>query len=81
MPDNTQDTTLRPVAFMVMPFRERSVPSPSEGTPSTIDCDALWDRAFRPALEELGYMAIRADMEVGSVIVKDLLCGSDVTKR
>ncbi len=73
MSDNTQDTTPRPVAFMVMPFRERSVPSSPEGAPATIDCDALWDRAFRPALEGLGYMAIRADMEVGSVIVKDML--------
>ncbi len=73
MSDNTLDTTPRPVAFMVMPFRGRSVPSSPEGAPATIDCDALWDRAFRPALEELGYMAIRADMEVGSVIVKDML--------
>ncbi len=37
------------------------------------DCDALWDRAFRPALEELGYLPIRADMEAGAVIVKDML--------
>jgi tetratricopeptide (TPR) repeat protein len=73
MSDNTQDTTPRPVAFMVMPFRERTVPPPSEGAPVKVDCDALWDRAFRPALEELGYMAIRADMEIGSVIVKDML--------
>ncbi|MCP4267341.1 MAG: DUF4071 domain-containing protein [Candidatus Brocadiaceae bacterium] len=73
MSDDTQNSTPRPVAFMVMPFRERSVPSHSEGAPVKIDCDALWDRAFRPALEELGYMAIRADMEVGSVIVKDML--------
>ncbi len=73
MSDNTQVSTPRPVAFMVMPFRERSVPSSPKGAPVKIDCDALWDRAFRPALEELGYMAIRADMEVGSVIVKDML--------
>ncbi len=73
MSDNTQDSTPRPVAFMVMPFRERIVPSSPEGAPVKIDCDALWDRAFRPALEELGYMAIRADMETGSVIVQDML--------
>ncbi len=73
MSDNTQDSTPRPVGFMVMPFRERSVPSPPEGAPVKVDCDALWERAFRPALEELGYIAIRADMEMGSVIVKDML--------
>jgi hypothetical protein len=58
---------------MVMPFRERTVPSPPKGAPATIDCDALWDKAFRPALEDLGYLAIRADIEIGSVIVKDML--------
>jgi tetratricopeptide (TPR) repeat protein len=71
MPDNSNE--LRPVAFMVMPFRKRAVPSPPDGAPAQIDCDALWDRAFRPALEKLGYLAIRADIEVGSVIIKDML--------
>ena len=64
---------LRSVAFMVMPFRKRMVPSPPEGAPAIIDCDALWDKAFQPALEDLGYLAIRADIEIGSVIVKDMV--------
>ena len=72
MSSNTQEDQPRPVAFMVMPFREREVPSRPEGAPAKIDCDALWDRAFRPALEDLGYLPIRADIEVGSVIVKDM---------
>ena len=58
---------------MVMPFRTRDVPSPPSGAPVHIDCDALWDRAFRPALDDLGYLPIRADAEVGAVIVKDML--------
>jgi len=45
---------LRPVAFMVMPFRKRPVPNAPEGTPKEVDFDALWDHAFRPALELLG---------------------------
>lgn len=73
MSENNQKDKPRPVAFMVMPFRERTVPSPSEGAPAKIDCDALWDKAFRPALEDLGYLAIRADIEIGTVIVKDML--------
>jgi hypothetical protein len=56
-----------------MPFRRRTVPSPPQGAPAQLDCDALWDRAFRPALEELGYLPVRADAEVGTVIVKDML--------
>jgi len=63
----------KPVAFMVMPFRKRPVPDAREGAPAMIDCDALWERAFRPALEDLGYLPIRADMEAGAVIVKDML--------
>ncbi len=73
MYDSSRETTLRPVAFMVMPFGERTVSSPPAGVPARIDCDALWYKAFRPALEECGYLAIRADMEVGSVIIKDML--------
>ena len=73
MSENNQKDKPRPVAFMVMPFRERTVPSPPEGAPAKIDCDALWDKAFRPALEDLGYLAIRADIEIGTVIVKDML--------
>ena len=70
MPENSD---LKPIAFMVMPFGKRTIPSPPQGAPAQIDCNALWDRAFRPALENLGYLAIRADVEVGTVIVKDML--------
>jgi len=54
MTKNQQQDKLLPVAFMVMPFRKRSVPAPPEGAPTNIDCDALWDRAFRPVHEDLG---------------------------
>lgn len=66
-------SALRPIAFMVMPFRKRAIPNAPEGSPKEVDFDALWDRAFRPALEQLGYLAVRADMESGSVIIKDML--------
>ncbi|MFN7677286.1 MAG: TRAFs-binding domain-containing protein [Cyanobacteriota bacterium] len=63
----------RPVAFMVMPFRKKTVLDAPEGAPKEINFDALWDRAYRPALETLGYLPVRADSEVGSVIIKDML--------
>jgi hypothetical protein len=66
-------SALRPIAFMVMPFRKRPVPNPAEGSPREVDFDALWDRAFRPALEQAGYLAVRADIETGTVIIKDML--------
>lgn len=64
---------VRPVCFMVMPFRRRPVTDAREGAPKELDCDRLWDAAFRPALADLGYLPVRADAETGSVIVKDML--------
>jgi hypothetical protein len=64
----------RPVCFMVMPFRRRKVEGAAgQGVPGELDCDALWDRVFRPVIEELGYLPIRADADTGAVIVKDML--------
>jgi hypothetical protein len=57
MPENSN---LKPVAFMVMPFGQRTIPSPPIGAPARIDCNALWDHAFRPVLMNLGYLAVRA---------------------
>lgn len=39
-------SVLRPIAFMVMPFRKRAVPNAPEGAPKEVDFDALWDRAY-----------------------------------
>lgn len=63
----------RPVAFMVMPFHRKPVRNPPEGAPAEVDFDSLWDLAYRPALEQLGYLPVRADSDAGSVIIKDML--------
>jgi hypothetical protein len=64
---------MNPICFMVMPFQTKPVTRAREGAPSELDCDRLWDLIFRPLLEELGYLPIRADLESSSVIVKDML--------
>lgn len=65
---------LRQVCFMVMPFREKDVTGPTgESAPKKVNCDALWDKAFRPAIEAAGFTPIRADFDTGTVIVKDML--------
>ena len=65
---------LRPVCFVVMPFRKKRVSGPTgDHAPNEIDCDALWDNAYRPAILDAGYTPIRADFETGMVIVKDML--------
>ncbi|MFM7648799.1 MAG: hypothetical protein ACKO50_12185, partial [Cyanobium sp.] len=63
----------RPVAFMVMPFRRKPVPNPPPDGPAEVDFDSLWDLAYAPALDQLGYSPVRADSEAGSVIIKDML--------
>ena len=65
--------TLDPVCFIVMPFRRKPVAGAREGAPQEVDYDRLFDLAFRPALVELGYLPVRADVETGSVIIKDML--------
>jgi|GEM_PF-5594795 len=34
---------MRPVCFMVMPFRKKPVTSAREGAPKELNCDRLWD--------------------------------------
>ncbi len=64
---------MKPVCFMVMPFRRKAVTQAESGAPREVNFDRLWDAAFRPVLEQLGYLPVRADLESGSVIVKEML--------
>ena len=64
---------MKPVCFMVMPFRRKPVTNGKDDAPKELDYGRLWDAAFRPALEDLGFLPVRADLEPGSVIVKDML--------
>lgn len=41
--------------------------------PQEINFDVLWDRALRPAILELGYEPVRADQDVGSLIIHEML--------
>src|SRR5262245_5776595 len=48
------DTRLEPVCYMIMPFRRKKVDDPRPtGAPAEIDFDALWEKVYWPALEEL----------------------------
>ena len=64
----------RPVCFMVMPYgKKRTDASPEIKAPAEINFDALWDHALKPAIEDLGYEPIRADQDIGALIVKEML--------
>jgi hypothetical protein len=63
---------LRKICFMVMPFGVKDTGAPAPA-PAQVDFNALWSKALQPALTEMGYRAVRADQEVGSMIIKDML--------
>lgn len=64
---------LRPICFMVMPYGIKRTNAPVEQGVSEINFDALWDRALRPAIEELGYEPVRADQDVDALIIHEML--------
>ncbi len=67
------EPTLKKIAFVAMPFRtKRTGLEPGKG-PEQVNFDELWECAVKPALQQLGYMPLRADEQTGSVIVKDML--------
>ncbi len=63
----------KPVCFMVMPYgRKKTDALPGQG-PGEIDFDTLWDRALCPAIVALGYDPVRADQDVGALIVHEMI--------
>jgi len=71
----------RPICFMVMPYGKRETRLARPGAPTgaatdapvQVDFDGLWHGAFKPLLEELGYLAVRADQDLGALIIHEML--------
>jgi len=63
----------KPICFMVMPFGIKPVEPRVAGAPEQIDFDALWSKAYLPALQELGYEPVRADQDTGAGIILEML--------
>ncbi|HEY6888107.1 MAG TPA: TRAFs-binding domain-containing protein [Solirubrobacter sp.] len=59
-----------PIAFVVMPF---SVKETGRTEPAKIDFDALWARVYEPTLTAMGYQAVRADVDVGALIISEMI--------
>jgi tetratricopeptide (TPR) repeat protein len=55
-----------------MPYRTRDTQA-QPPAPSRVDFDALWEKALRPAIEGLGYRPVRADQDLGPLIIKEML--------
>jgi hypothetical protein len=62
-----------PIAFMVMPFNVKETGGTGPDVPLKVDFDALWDRVYQPVLAELGYRPVRADRDVGALIISEMI--------
>ncbi len=62
----------KPICFMVMPFRTKDTGA-SPPAPGKVDFDALWERALLPLVEGLGYRPVRADQDLGGMIILNML--------
>src|SRR5262249_1619939 len=64
----------RPLCFMVMPYGIKATQSEDGKGPDKINCDILWEKALRPFIEEdLGYDAVRADQDLGALIIQEMI--------
>jgi hypothetical protein len=64
----------KPFCFMIMPYGKK--PTQAEAgpdIPAVIDFNGLWDRAYAPVIESLGYEPVRADQDTGALIIKQMI--------
>jgi hypothetical protein len=62
------------LCFMIMPYgRKATQVEPSSNAPGEIDFNALWDKAFAPTIQSLGYDPVRADQDTGSLIITQMI--------
>jgi hypothetical protein len=63
----------RPVCFLVTPFGTKPTGVQGDRAPERVDFDALWRLAIEPALDDLGYRAIRASEDNGPLILVEMI--------
>src|SRR5215469_1485206 len=64
---------MKPICFMIMPYGKKGTQAEVGQGVATIDFNALWDRAYAPVIKELGYDPIRADQDVGALIITQMI--------
>ncbi len=57
---------------MVMPFSTKETRA-KPPAPAKVNFNSLWEKAISPALEELGYQPVRADQDLGALIIQEML--------
>ena len=57
---------------MVMPFGTKDTRA-QPPAPAKINFNSLWEKALYPALYDLGYQPVRADQDLGALIIQEML--------
>ena len=62
--------SVRPICFMIMPYGTKPTQQrDGQPAPLKVNFDRLWDGAIRPAITALGYDPVRADQDLGALII------------
>jgi tetratricopeptide (TPR) repeat protein len=64
----------RPICFMIMPYNKKPTNAQAgTGAPDRVDFDRLWEAALRPAIDKAGYEPIRANEDIGALIINEMI--------
>ncbi len=64
----------RPICFMIMPYSVKATGTAvGSGAPDKINFDRLWDAALRPAIDKAGYEPVRANEDIGALIITEMI--------
>lgn len=64
---------MKPICLMIMPYGKKPTQADAAVGVPVIDFNALWDRAYAPAIKELGFDPVRADQDVGALIITQMI--------
>src|SRR5580700_8905875 len=64
----------RPICFMIMPYGTKTTSAlPGSAAPDKVDFDRLWEAALRPAIDKAGYEPVRANEDIGALIIQEMI--------
>jgi tetratricopeptide (TPR) repeat protein len=64
----------RPICFMVMPYSTKPTSAAAgTGAPDKVNFDRLWEIALRPAIDNAGYEPVRANEDIGALIIQEMI--------
>jgi len=58
---------------MIMPYGRKPTQVEAGKGPAEIDFNSLWDRGYVPVIKALGYEPVRADQDIGALIISQML--------